>query len=1420
MTLFRQPSRRSLCRRPVWFRPILETLEDRTLLSMAAIAHAAQLDAYGPALGNKQGALSKVGYELAQVYEAHRAGLDQASFPAAALNERLLKVSRGQVLLNAIATADTPRLRADLQRLGFQPTGTYGRMVSGWLPDGQIAAAAGLQSLLFAEPAYQPQLSVGAVTSQGDHAMGSDQVRSVLGLDGSGVTVGVLSDSFNLSGNGSYLNDIKSGDLPPGVNVLQDDPLSNPTDEGRAMLQIVHDVAPGAGLAFHTAQGGDAAFAQGILDLAVYGGAKVIVDDVSYPDEPMFQDGVVAQAVNLVESAGVAYFTSAGNNGRYAYESSFQVGNYYAPGTFGPSFYGGYAHNFNTSGGYADLQAMHIPTNQPFELNLQWNNPYASAGNGSPGAGTDLDVYLFDSNLNIVASSTMDNIGHDPTEVLGYFNNTSSTTFYLAIMGFSGTPPSDMKYVVEGDGLPEGPLNYVTNSGTLFGHANTIGAMAVGAAAYWNTPAYGTSPAVQEPYSSAGPTPVYFAPDGTPYATPQLLGKPNIVAPDNVDTTFFGQDTDGNGYPNFAGTSAAAPHAAAVAALMLQANHALTPFQIYGVMEATAADMGISGPDYDTGYGLLQAAPAVATVAFLQGSIFTPSNVVEGQATGNVVLANFTDPMGPDGVGQYSALITWGDGTTSAGTIFALGNGSFNVLGGHTYADEGSYPLSVGIFDSDGSHASGSTTVNVADAPLSASAQNLAALVGTSTGAITVGTFTDLGGPELGTYSATITWGDGSSGPGTIVLGNNGTFLVQGSHIYAAAGSYPVGVAIVHENGITANVSGTAIVTYPPPTAFLFGPANGVVCQPRPFTLAAIDLNPANQTQPFTFTINWGDGTQTVTSASPASVAHLYAATGTYTVSMTATDKDGLVSAPVTSSITIGKWQLQGSDLAVSGTTGNDSFVFSPGANPGDLQVTINGVSQGTFHPTGQVLLFGCAGNDAVTINGTTGNDTFVVGTASMTFNGLPFSGTGTFTWKLAAQAGNDTFDHAGGTAVLDGGTGTDSLVGSDAGTTYVVTGNGTGKVGSVTFSAMENLVGGNGSDTLVGPNTAITWTLNAVNGGQLNSMTFSGMENLKGGTGTDAFTILAGGGITGLLDGGGNPNSLDYSSYGCGLTINLQMLTAPGTGGFTHIQALIGSTASDTLVGANVVNNWQITGPNAATIGGVSFTGFENLTGGSVADNFIFADTAGVTGIIDGGGGGNTLNYAAYITGVNVNLTSNVATGTGGIANIQNVTGGSGNDNLTGNSADNILMGGPGNDIVNGGSGGHDILVGGDGNDSLTTGPNRSILIGSSGNDTLHAGGGDDLLIAGLTLYDTNATALAAIMNEWKRTDETYAQRISNLRGTTSGGLNGSYLLKSTTVFDDAFADSLTGGAGSDWFWYNPAQDTITDLQNGEQTN
>ena len=389
------------------------------------------------------------------------------------------------------------------------------------------------------------------------------------------------------------------------------------TDEGRAILQIVHDIAPGASLSFASAFNGQAAFASNILTLAA-AGAKVIVDDVIYFAEPMFQDGIIAQAVDSVVATGTAYFSAAGNGARRSYQSAFRPGDFFAPGAIpsapgAPSFFGGTAHNFSSNVGRDHFQSITIPAFTRVVFSFQWDSPFFTVS-GSPGAQNDLDIYVLNSSATeILAGSIFDNLGNDAVEIVEFTNSGATpVTVNLMIVNFFGTAPGLMKYVYFG---PATLNEFDTQSSTIFGHANAVGAEAVGAARYSNPPAFSVFPPILESFSSSGATPILFDRLGNRLSTPDPRSqKPEIVAPDGVDTTFFGSDTDGTGFPNFFGTSAAAPHAAGVAVLLLQAKPSLTPVEVYQRLESTAIDMGAPGFDNNSGFGLIWADAALGAI--------------------------------------------------------------------------------------------------------------------------------------------------------------------------------------------------------------------------------------------------------------------------------------------------------------------------------------------------------------------------------------------------------------------------------------------------------------------------------------------------------------------------------------------------------------------------------------------------------------------------------------------------------------------------------------------------------------------------------------------------------------------------------------------------------------------------------------
>jgi hypothetical protein len=625
------------------------------------------------------GALSKLDSQLAALY------LSQSSMAAEATGfTSMVQQFAGSISANSqyvvidatAADGNGSSLLGDLQQIGLIGGASFGAMASGWMPIDQIGTLAGLSGLNFARESVMTT-NVGSVTTQADHALVTDTARSTYGVNGAGVKVGIISDSFNAQGG--YNANIASGDLPAGVQILQD---SGTTDEGRGMAQLVYDIAPGASLAFATAQGGQANFANNIIALK-NAGAKVIVDDVSYFAETMFQDGVIAQAVDQVAAAGTVYFSAAANNGHKGYEAG-----YLSSGTtqsiFGKSET---LHNYN-SASPTTFMPFTLQGNRTATVVLEWNQPAASVSPGH-GATSDLDLFVYNATGGIVSVSQTNNIGRDPIEVVQFSNFSSTTQTYQIAVGLaSGAAPSDFKIVTfNGNGTVSNGFASNTNDGTVYGHAAATNAIAVGAASYAQTPGFGVNPALIESFSSGGPTRIFFDTAGNPISV--VRQTPQITAPDGGNTSFFGADDgDADSFPNFYGTSAAAPAAAAVAALMLQENGSLTPAAIKTILMNSALDMDNpatagfdTGFDTGTGAGLIQADAALAM------SI----------PTGTVAINDVTITEGDSGTKVATFTATRSGGTAAFDVNFTTADGTA-TLADHDYlANAGTLHFAAGV---------------------------------------------------------------------------------------------------------------------------------------------------------------------------------------------------------------------------------------------------------------------------------------------------------------------------------------------------------------------------------------------------------------------------------------------------------------------------------------------------------------------------------------------------------------------------------------------------------------------------------------------------------------------------------------------------------------------------------------------------
>lgn len=543
---------------------------------------------HGPDQVGKDGPMAKVSSELIRLHYEAKSG--RMKTKEAAEQRSPLQVGNGYVTVDALAVESGESLRSELDALGLRNAAVAGRLVSGRLPIEALDAAASLGSLHSLQGAAGGT-GIGDVTSQGDVSMQTDQVRSDLGVDGSGVKVCVLSDSYNDTPSSSPPNaddDISSGDLPGAGNPngyttpidVRDD--ASGIDEGRAMLQIIHDIAPGAELGFHTTLGGFSNYANAITELSDpgKGDCDVLVDDYIYFGEGMLQDGLVAQAVKeAVNQDGVVYLSFAGNAGDRSYESKFRRSGQDISSLSCCSDESGEMHDFDSGSGTDVRQQITIANGESPNLSLEWSDPFLNAEN-------DLDLYLIDPlNNTIVASSEQANVGGFVFEtIFSFTNETGASKTYEIVVTLTDNGADQAPDLIKWVGVLSsfGQLTideYNTESGTSFGHRNVSEAITVGAAAWYNTPdvpsgsgVTADDPPILNEFSSKGGVPIYFDENGNRLSNPQFRSKPDVTAPDGGNNTFFGSDSgaDSDSEPNFFGTSAAAPHAAAVVALMLE----------------------------------------------------------------------------------------------------------------------------------------------------------------------------------------------------------------------------------------------------------------------------------------------------------------------------------------------------------------------------------------------------------------------------------------------------------------------------------------------------------------------------------------------------------------------------------------------------------------------------------------------------------------------------------------------------------------------------------------------------------------------------------------------------------------------------------------------------------------------------------
>ena len=538
--------------------------------------------------------------------------------------------------LNTIAN------RADVRTVGPREQATTNRQE---LPPEKLRQR--LNSL----PKSGVMANAGSATWEGVAAHKANAAHGA-GRTGAGTKVCVLSDGVD-----SLAARQASGDLPATVTVLPGQAGSG--NEGTAMLEIVHDMAPGASLYFATAFTGVAQFATNIINLRA-AGCDIIVDDVTYYNEGAFQDGPIAQAVNQVTAAGALFFSSAANSGnKNDGQSGTFEGDFVASGNAIPAavqaLYGASPIQLQAFGGnnYTAL------TSATRNISLKWGDPLGASAN-------DYDLVVTNATGSTVLGQSLGNQSgtQDPYEFA------PRATPY---------PIGSRIYIVRYSGAARalrldthrGRITAAdSTAGSAFGH-NAVGS-GISVAAVDLATATGpggtfTGGAANpvETYSSDGPRKMFYQPNGT------AITPGNLLFATNGGTTLQKVDmaagdcgtTTTPGFIPFCGTSAAAPTAAAIAALIKGANPAATNAQIVSSMNASALDIEAAGWDRDSGVGIVMVPSSLYS--------FTIGGTVAGLGAGKsvVLLNNGGDALTRNANGGFSFATALASGATYSVTV-------------------------------------------------------------------------------------------------------------------------------------------------------------------------------------------------------------------------------------------------------------------------------------------------------------------------------------------------------------------------------------------------------------------------------------------------------------------------------------------------------------------------------------------------------------------------------------------------------------------------------------------------------------------------------------------------------------------------------------------------------------------------------
>ena len=557
--------------------------------------------------------------------------LDDGSKPSERASTKARRDATDTAVPHGLVTVDiradvTPAVLARIRALGGTVVSSVPkyRNIRARLPLAALEPLATLEAVQSIRPAERPVTNqvlersvAGRVvvatskvdTTEGDVAHQANVARQTHSVDGKGIGIGVISDGVEM-----LADQQATGDLPSRVTILPGQeggsyPLScggrSKGTEGTAMLEIVHDLAPAADLFFSTGAGGSAQMAQNIEDLCT-AGADVIVDDLAYLEASAFQDDVIAQAISAAAANGCYYFSAAGNGGNKNDDTASVWEGDFAAGPALSLISAGSGAVYHDFGG--GVTGNEITTDSTRPIVLQWADPVGGSAN-------DYDLFLIDADGRVLARSTNTQDGtQDPLEFIRSSCSPDRVGARLVIVKNAGAADRYLRLSYAREGLA------ITTAGHTFGHSASEDAIGVGAVDVADAGgADGVFNGTEsiETFSSDGPRRIFFNADGTP-VTPgnfsstggRVLQKPDLAAADGVSTSAPGIAT-------FHGTSAAAPHAAAIAALVLEAAGGpanVTPAALRTAMTGSALDIEETGGDRDSGAGIVMAPDSVDAV--------------------------------------------------------------------------------------------------------------------------------------------------------------------------------------------------------------------------------------------------------------------------------------------------------------------------------------------------------------------------------------------------------------------------------------------------------------------------------------------------------------------------------------------------------------------------------------------------------------------------------------------------------------------------------------------------------------------------------------------------------------------------------------------------------------------------------------